>query len=582
MHDLVIRGAWVVDGSGAPARTADVAVDGDRIEAVGRVPERGRREIDAAGAWVLPGFVDVHTHYDGQATWDPELAPSAWHGVTTAIFGNCSVGFAPVRPGSEPFLIQLMEGVEDIPGSALAEGIPFGWETFPEYLDALEALPHAFDLGAQVPHAALRFYVMGDRGADHGARPTPEEVARMGALAVEACRAGAFGFTTSRTRKHRAADGRPTPSLSADEDELVGIARALGRAGRGVLQLNSDFETPEEWELLRAMVEASGRPLSFSLIQVDHAPERWRELLRRVGEARAAGLRVTAQVASRPIGVLVGLGVTFHPFLGCPTWESLADLPLAERARRLRADPALRARLLQEEPDPFGRWQRAILDRVFELGDPPDYEPPPEASITTRARRAGREPLELALERLLERDGAALLYHPFENYSAGDCEAIREMLASPHTVSALSDGGAHVATLCDASFPTTLLTHWARDRRRGEKLPLELLVHKQTRATAELVGLLDRGLLAPGYRADLNVVDPTTLNALPPELRHDLPAGGRRLVQGARGILHTFVGGVETFREGEATGALPGRLLRGPTPPPPGAARTGAGGTPGR
>jgi N-acyl-D-aspartate/D-glutamate deacylase len=562
MHDLVIRAGTVVDGTGAATRTADVAIDRDEISQVGRVDERGRREIDADGLLVLPGWVDVHTHYDGQATWDAELAPSSWQGVTTTIFGNCSVGFAPVRPGQEDFLINLMEGVEDIPGSALAEGIEFRWESFAEYLDALDSAPRAIDVGAQLPHAALRFYVMGDRGADHAAEPSEDEVAEMGRLAAEAMRAGAFGFTTSRTKKHRAADGRFTPSLSAHRRELLGIAEALGSAGVGVLQINSDFGTPDEVDLVRQMAEVSGRPLSFSLIQIDDRPEQWRELLQMVHDANAEGTRILGQVGSRPIGVLFGFAATLNPFMTHPAWAELSALPIAERLRRVN-QPETRERMLAGRPDEsFGRWLTKTLARTFELGDPPDYEPDPSDSIAARAEREGRDPFELAYDLMAANGGRALLYHPFENYSDGSLEAVREMNESPYTIAGLSDGGAHVGTICDASFPTYLLTHWARDRTRGPKLALEEVVRRQTKATAEAVGLRDRGVLAPGFRADVNVVDFDELRIHPPELAHDLPSGSKRLLQRCSGYRHTFVRGVETFASGVWTGATPGRLVR--------------------
>jgi N-acyl-D-aspartate/D-glutamate deacylase len=565
MAELVIRGGTVVDGTGAEPVRADVAVDGGRIVEVGEVDDRGRREVDAEGAHVLPGWVDVHTHYDGQATWDAELTPSTWHGVTTTVFGNCSVGFAPVRPGTEGFLINLMEGVEDIPGSVLSEGIDFSWESFGEYLDALEARPRTSDVGAQVPHAALRFYVMGERGADHTQAPTEDEIAEMGRLVVEALEAGALGFTTSRTTKHRAADGRYTPSLSAADAELIGIAEAMGTAGRGVLQANSDFSDDHEWELLRRMAEVSGRPLSFSLIQVDHAPERWRDLLAAVDAANADGVVVRPQVGSRPIGIMLGLDATLHPFLTHPTYaKELAGLPLAERVARM-ARPEVRATVLAEGPDGgFGAWLDRMLERTFELGDPPDYEPAPEASIAARARQAGISPYELVYDLLLGDGGQALLYHPFENYSHGSLDAVGEMLRSPHAISGLGDGGAHVGTICDASYPTYLLTHWTRDRTRGERLPLPFVVRRQTMDTARALGLGDRGVVAPGMRADLNVVDLDALRLGPPRMVHDLPAGGKRLVQRAEGYRHTFVAGEETYAAGEWTGATPGRLLRGP------------------
>jgi N-acyl-D-aspartate/D-glutamate deacylase len=566
MYDMVVRGGTVVDGTGAPPRVADVAVDGGVVADVGRVDDSGRRELDADGLLVLPGWVDIHTHYDGQATWDAELTPSSWHGVTTTVFGNCSVGFAPVRPGTEDYLISLMEGVEDIPGSVLAEGVSFGWESFSDYLDRLEATPRVMDVGAQVPHAPLRFYVMGERGADHTEVPTDDEVAEMGRLVKEGLAAGALGFTTSRTVKHRAADGRYTPGLTAGDPELLGIAGAMGEADAGVIQANSDFGDAHEFELLRQMAAVSGRPVSYSLIQLDQAPDGWRDHLRLLGEAAEHGLAMRGQVASRPIGILMGLEATIHPFLAHSAYRDVAELPLADRTARLR-DPELRARILAEHPDRgFAGWMAHALTRTFVLGDPPDYEPDPAQSVDAQARRQGRDPFEVVYDMLLADEGRALLYYPFENYADGNLDAVGELLSSPHTVSGLSDGGAHVGTICDASFPTYLLTHWARDRHRGPRLPLEFVVRTQTRDTAIAVGLGDRGVLAPGYRADLNVVDWETLGISAPELVYDLPAGGKRLIQRADGYEHTFVAGQETYAAGEWTGATPGRVVRGARP----------------
>ena len=568
MHDVIVRDGTVVDGTGAEPRLADVAIDGSVVTEVGKIDDRGRREIDAEGMLVLPGWVDVHTHYDGQATWDQELAPSCWHGVTTTVFGNCSVGFAPVHRGSEDYLISLMEGVEDIPGSVLAEGVTFGWESFGDYLDALASTPRVMDVGAQLPHAPLRFYVMGERGADHTEVPTTDEIAEMGRLTEEALHAGALGFTTSRTVKHRAADGRFTPGLTAGEPELLGVAEAMAAAGAGVIQANSDFGDPVEFELLRRMGEVSGRPVSFSLIQLDQRPDGWRELLAGVDAAVAEGVEMRAQVASRPIGILMGLEATLHPFLGHKTYRDLAALPLAERVSRMR-DPEVRTRLLGEPPDGgFKAWMDHALTRTFVLGDPPDYEPDPERSVAARARREGVEEFGLVYDLMLQDDGRALLYYPFENYAEGNLEAVRDMLCSPHTISGLSDGGAHVGTICDASFPTYLLTHWARDRSRGECLPLEFVVRSQTADAARAVGLADRGVVAPGYRADLNIVDFEGLKIDQPRMVYDLPAGGRRLVQKATGYRHTFVAGAETYASGEWTGATPGRLVRGASPAP--------------
>ncbi len=584
--DLVIRGATLVDGTGAPACLADVAVDAGAIVAVrrhgpaslpgferlrdataatapaGPTIGRGRREIDADGLLLTPGFVDIHTHYDGQATWDAQLAPSSVHGVTTAVFGNCGVGFAPLRPDSVDFLINLMEGVEDIPGTVLAEGIPFGWESFPEYLDALERLPHAIDIGAQVPHAALRVYVMGERGGDHAQRPTAAECDTMARLLEQALRAGALGLSTSRTVKHRARDGRPTPSLSADEAELRALARAMRAAGSGVLEVNSDFGAGD-FEVLADAAREAGRPLSLLLIQVDRAPTLWRETLDRIHAARAAGLDVNGQVGSRSIGVLLGLQATLNPFGTHPAWAALAGLSHAERVARLHADAALRARLVDERPsDPTTRLIGGMLERAFPMAAVPDYEPEPGASVTAQARARAVSPWALALDTLLADDGRGLLLHPFENYTDGDLEVVRTLLEDEATVMGVGDGGAHVGTICDGSGPTFLLTHWARDRRRGPRLPIERLVHKQTLASAQAYGLHDRGAIRPGLRADLNLIDPDALTLHRPRIEHDLPAGGKRFLQSATGYRHTFVAGVETLRDDALTGATPGRLVR--------------------
>ncbi len=562
MHDLVIRRGVVVDGSGAPRKVADVAVDGALITAVGEGLGPGRREVDADGLLVTPGFVDVHTHYDGQATWDPFLTPSSWHGVTTVVFGNCGVGFAPVRPGSAPQLINLMEGVEDIPGTVLAEGVKFNWESFPDYLDALDACDCVADFGAQVPHAALRFYVMGERGADHQEKPTAEEIERMGAALEESLRAGALGFTTSRTVKHRDRDGRPVPSLSAGEPELLGLAQAMKRAGRGVLEVNSDFG-PGDFEVLAAAARVAERPLSCLLLQVNNAPELWRETLAGIHAARAAGQDVNGQVGCRAIGHLMGIDTSLNPFTHHPAWQALAALPAAQRVARLRADGELRRSLVEERDDhPHTRWVREILDKLYVLDEPLDYEPDVSLSLAARARATGGNPWALALEAMLDHDGHGLLMHPFENYWEGDLEVVREMLLDDATIMGLGDGGAHVGAICDASSPTFLLTHWGRDRRRGPLIELERLVRKQTWDSALGYGLRDRGLLRAGMRADINVLDFQRLRLRKPKVVHDLPAGGRRLIQRAEGYRYTFVAGCETLRDDEHTGALPGRLIR--------------------
>ena len=563
MHDILIQGGTVVDGSGAPARPADVAVRGGRIAAVGHDLGPAQRVVDATGLLVTPGFVDIHTHYDGQATWDSDLTPSCWHGVTTAVFGNCGVGFAPVRPGARDYLINLMEGVEDIPGTVLAEGMAWSWESFPQYLDALQARRYTMDIGAQLPHAALRFYAMGERGADHRERPSPAELDQMAQLAEEALRAGALGITTSRTIKHKARDGRLTPSLTAAEPELFAIAAALRRAGKGVLEVNSDFGEGD-FAILRMACEAAGRPMSLLLLQVDNAPDLWRQTLDQIHAARRAGLDVTGQVGAKSIGVLFGLETSRNPFENHPAFAPLLPLAPRQRYERLRDDAALRQRLVDERPtDALTRWFDAAFARTFAMAPVLDYEPAPDQSLAARAARSGGTAWALALDTLLAHEGKGLLLHPFENYTGGDLGVVQQMLADPATVMGLGDAGAHVGLICDGAGPTFLLKHWARDRTRGPRLPLEALVKKQTQDTAAVYGLTDRGTLAPGQRADINVIDFATLDLLPPEVAYDLPTGGRRLLQRARGYRHTFVAGTEVLRDDELTGATPGRLIRG-------------------
>jgi N-acyl-D-aspartate/D-glutamate deacylase len=562
-HDLVIRGGTVIDGTGAPERTADVAIRAGRIVEVGRIAGRGRREIDAAGALVTPGFVDIHTHYDGQATWSNRMAPSCYHGVTTAVMGNCGVGFAPVRPADHELLIQLMEGVEDIPGAALHEGLPWQWESFPQYLDFLSQRRFDMDLAAQLPHAALRVFVMGQRGADREPA-TAEDIAAMRRLTAEAMAAGAIGFSSSRTLNHRSSTGAPTPSLTAERDELVGIALGLKDAGRGVLEMISDFEDLEhEFATLRAMVETSGRPMSISLAQ-GLSPHGWRKVLGCIESATAAGLVMRGQVAPRPIGILLGLTTTLNPFFARPSYMEIARLPLAERLKAL-ADPARRARILAEEPSRgFQRLFNLMSggNKLWVLGDPPDYEPAPETSIAARAQAASRDPWDLAYDLMLEGGGRTILYTPFANYAENNLDCCRDMLLHKDTVPGLGDGGAHVGTICDASFVTTLLTHWGRDRTRGERIDLPTLVKRQTRDTARAVDLHDRGVLAPGMKGDVNIIDFANLRIRAPEIVHDLPAGGARLEQKAEGILATIVNGETTYEKGIPTDALPGRLIR--------------------
>jgi len=557
-HDLIIRGGTVLDGSGDPARTADVAVTDGIVTEVGRVDGSATQELDADGLLVTPGLVDIHVHYDGQATWDNRLIPSAWHGVTTVVAGNCGVGFAPVRPADHDRLIQLMEGVEDIPGAALHEGLPWTWQSFPEFLDALDGRPYDVDIATHVPHGALRLHVMGERGAQRE-MATPDDIEAMAALARQAVEAGSIGFSTSRTRNHRSSNGELTPTLTADADELLGIARAIGVTGTGVLQVVSDFDDVDaEFGLFRSMAEAARRPLSFSLAGVD--PAKYPRQLELLDRANADGVRMRGQAAARAIGILVGLQCTVNVLAGNPVWQEIADLSVAEQARAM-AEPSFKERFLAAAKPLNG------ADRMFELGDPPDYEPDPSTSIEARAAREGRDALDLAYELFAQDEGRTFLYVPIINWFDGTLDGVGEMLAHQHTVPGLSDGGAHVGTICDASFPTTFLSHWGRDREHG-RIDLAYLVRQHTKDTAETVGLLDRGVLAPGYRADVNLIDFDALRVRLPEMRHDLPAGGKRLLQRADGYHTTIVKGQITYQAGEPSEALPGRLIRGATAAP--------------
>ncbi len=566
MHDLVIRGGMVYDGSGDEPRVADVAIDGDVITAVGQVTEAGREELDAKGKIVTPGFVDIHTHFDGQVTWDPILAPSTCHGVTTIVTGNCGVGFAPCKPEQRDWLIGLMEGVEDIPGTALHEGIDWEWETFPEYLDVLEQKPLAVDVATQIPHGAVRTFVMGERGANHE-NATVEEVDEMARIVKEAIEAGALGFSTSRTEKHKDSSGVLTPTITAHSDELLGIANAVGATGKGVLQGISDFyDFDEEFDLFKRMSKESGRPISLTIEQQDARPEWWHQLLDGISAAQAEGVPMYGQVPPRATGVLLGLTASLNPFLLYPPFHPIADLPLEEKVARMR-DPAFKAEMLAAEPVDMGVPLLAEIlytyTKLFLLGDPPNYEPAPEDSFAARAEREGVSVQELIYDALLENDGKALLYHPLMNYEPGSLDHVKRMLDHPYTVFGLGDAGAHCGALCDASFPTTLIQHWGRDRTRGDKIPLQKLVKMQTSETASQVGLHDRGYLKPGYRADVNVIDFDNLTLHHPEIVYDLPAGGKRLVQKASGYEATIIAGKVAFREGESTGELNGKLIRG-------------------
>ena len=562
-HDLVIRGGNLVDGTGADARTADIAVEGSRIVEVGNVSGSGHREIDAAGALVTPGFVDIHTHYDGQATWSNRMSPSSHHGVTTVVMGNCGVGFAPVRRTDHDLLIELMEGVEDIPGAALHEGITWEWESFPDYLDFLAQRQFDMDIGAQLPHGALRVYVMGARGADREPA-TPDDITAMRDLTTAAIQAGALGFSSSRTLNHRSSKGAPTPSLKAELDELLGIALGIKEAGRGVMEMISDFDDiEEEFSYLQQMAGTSGRPMSISLAQ-GISPHGWRKLLGKIESASDSGLVMRGQVAPRPIGILLGLTTTLSPFTTRASYMEVARLPVGERIDALK-DPARRKRILAEEPKPGFRRLFNVMGggrKLWLMQDPPDYEPAPEDSIFAEAERTGRDAWDLVYDLLLANDGKNILYAPFANYAENNLDCCRDMILHKHTVMGLGDGGAHVGTICDASFITTLITHWGRDRTRGAQIDLPTLVKSQTHDTARAVELTDRGVVALGMKADINIIDFDNLQVRAPEIVHDLPAGGARLQQKADGYLATIVSGEVTYENGEATDALPGRLIR--------------------
>ena len=562
-HDMVIRSGSVIDGTGREAFTADVAIKDGLIVEVGKVSGAGQREVDADGALVTPGFVDIHTHYDGQATWSNRMSPSSHHGVTSVVMGNCGVGFAPVRPTDHDLLIELMEGVEDIPGVALSEGLSWEWESFPDYLDYLSKRQFDMDIGAQLPHAALRVYVMGQRGADREPA-TAEDVLEMRRLTEEAIRAGALGFTSSRTLNHRSVRGEPTPTLQAEYDELVGMASALHSSGRGVMEMISDFDDlDEEFSLLESMVRSAGRPMSISLAQgiSDHG---WRKVLGKIESASNAGLAMRGQVAPRPIGILLGLTTTLSPFTTRPSFSEVATLPMAERVAAL-TDPMRKARILEEPTGHGFMGLFRLMDegrKIWLMTDPPNYEPDPKDSLHARATSRGLDPWSYVYDMLLQNQGKALLYTPFANYAENNLDCCRDMILHKDTVMGLGDGGAHVGTICDASFITSLLTHWGRDRTRGEGIDLPTLIKCQSSDTARAVDLTDRGTLEAGMRADVNIIDFDNLNVRLPEMVNDLPAGGARLQQRADGYQMTMVKGEPTYIEGQATDALPGRLVR--------------------
>ena len=561
MHDLVIRGGLVVDGTGAAPFAADVAIAGGRIAAIGPVADAGREEIDAAGRIVTPGFVDIHTHYDGHAVWGERLAPSSAHGVTTAIIGNCGVGFAPCRPGDRERLVSLMEGIEDIPEIVLTDGLTWDWESFPDFLAVLAGRRYDMDVAAYIPHAPLRVYIMGERAAAHEPA-NAADLERMGSIVAEAMAAGAMGFSTSRTLTHRANDGWLTPSYAAGERELAAIAVAMGRSGAGALQLISDFDDVDgEFDMLERVAAAAGRPAWISLLQQAHVPDRWRAVLARIDRANARGIAIRAQVAPRPVGAFLGLELHLNPFSPCPSHAAIAGRPFDERLAAMR-DPDLRARLIAEQPASVSGIRAAAwrFENLFPLADPPCYEPTPEQSIAARAAAASVDPVEYAYDLLVAGDGKAIVFMPTSNFVGGSTAAVATMLRSEHALLGLGDGGAHCSTICDASFPTYLLTRWARDGDIG--LTIARAVRMLSADNAAAMGLDDRGTIAVGKRADLNVIDVDRLALHRPAIVHDLPLGRGRLHQRADGYDATIVAGTPTYRHGLATGALPGRLVR--------------------
>ena len=580
-HDLVIRGGTIVDGTGSPPTLGDVAIDGDRISAIGSSVGEGRREIDASGLLVTPGWVDIHAHYDAQATWDPMLSPSSEHGVTTVVLGNCGVGFAPVRESLRDELIDLMEAVEDIPGAAMHEGITWEWETFPEFMDALERREHAIDYGLQVPHCALRAYVMGQRGIDNETA-TKDDIQQMKEIVQEALHQGALGFSTSRTEMHNTLKGDPVPGTFADHDELFGIGEALAEEEAGVFQMSlTHRDVPGEIGWMKELAKKTGRIVTFNLQQIDEAPDLYKEALRGLDEARAEGItNLRGQFSGRPVGVLMGWETSIHPFLGHPEYVKVMKLPIEERLVALRR-PETKAALLEGGelrtdglpknapiPEFFLTFLAGATQKMYPMGGGHDYEPDPSDSVAGRVASSGSSPAEVVYEALMDQDGKGLLYFPLFGYATSRFDAIEETMLHPQTGLSLADGGAHCGAICDAGTPTFMLMHWARDRTRGKLLPIEFIVKRQTSDTAHQYGLFDRGELKVGLKADVNVIDFDNLGLESPHMRYDFPAGGRRLYQGARGYRATIASGQIIFENGKATGALPGKLIRGAQPAP--------------
>ena len=564
MYDLIIKNGLIYDGTGSEPFAADIAISDEKIVKIGPLDKEAKNTIDATGKIVTPGFVDIHTHYDGQVTWDPYLRPSTYHGVTTVVMGNCGVGFSPCKPDQRGWLIGLMEGVEDIPGTALHEGIDWEWESFPEYLNALEKKPLAIDVGTQIPHGAVRAYVMGERGINHE-EATQEEIDEMKQIVQEAVEAGAYGFSTSRTEKHNDVNGNLTPSITAHKTELVEIAKSLGQINKGVLQGISDFyDFDSEFDIFKSMSSESGRPISITVEQQDARPDWWLQLLDGIEDAQSQGINMFGQVPPRATGILMGLTATLNPFRFHPSYMEIADLDLEERVKIMK-DPVFKEKLLNENPVSINSLVDEIVNaygKMFKLGEPANYEPDPDDSFESIGKRSTMSPQAIAYEVMLEKEGRALIYHPLFNYLPGDLSLVEKMLKHPFTIAGLGDAGAHCGAISDASFPTTLVQHWSRDRSRGDKIPLKTVIKMQTSETASLLGIDDRGVIKEGYKADINIIDYEGLTLHEPEIINDLPAGGRRLVQKASGYDYTIVSGEVAFIKGEATGALNGRLIR--------------------
>ena len=570
MYDLIIRGGTIVDGTGQKRYVGDVAVNGDKIVKIGKISETGKEEIDATGKLVAPGWVDVHTHYDGQATWDPLLAPSSWHGVTTVVMGNCGVGFAPCKPKDRDFLIQLMEGVEDIPGSALAEGIKWEWESFPEYLDALEAMPRAIDVATQVPHGAVRAYVMGER-ASSDYEPTPDEIKAMADLVREGVEAGALGFSASKTLLHKDVNGVHSPGTFSGYDEMLGLGMGMQGLNNAVFELVSDHLGEEgEWEWIRAFQAETGLPVT--LIATTAPAYTSGKLLNYAQEAMEQGLAIRPQVAGRPTGVLHGLQSSFHAFVGHPTWHAeLKDLDHDALVKKMQK-PEIKAKLLSEvsliKQGPMLDLE-SLLGQVFPLGERPNYEPEYKDSVAGIAEQDNREPMDVMYDLLVAGDGKELFYQPLAGYPGYSLDGQKRLMEHPQVMMGLSDGGAHCGVIADAGMPTFILTHWGRDRTRGDKMEVEAIVQSLTSDTANAYGMFDRGLLQEGKIADINIIDFERLRLFRPEAIFDLPTGGRRLVQRVEGYEATIKSGTVTFKNGDHTGALPGRLIRRRKEKPP-------------